>query len=209
MGDSQKRSVWRVTESFGAAGVLAVWAVFLLNSCQNAVNPSARCCPALLCVTALERRFSRSHCSVRGDYRRGACRSVLFIQVHASIPHCLSSSLSVEAFFYFLQKSWWRLALLSSRVSWNGRRRLPLHFSVNVHHCNSRLIVFCKNKCEKVESKQIWTSAFVYKMNVPFIYLVGWMKMKSDGAWKKRKLSNIRSGGGMKANTTTERGGQI
>ncbi|KAK2903625.1 hypothetical protein Q8A67_008338 [Cirrhinus molitorella] len=61
---------------------------------------------------------------VCGDYRQGACRSYLFIQVHASIPlHCLSSRLSVKALLYFLQKSSWRLTLPSSRVVWNGKRR--------------------------------------------------------------------------------------
>lgn len=142
-----------------------------------------------------------------GDYRRWACRSYLFIQVHASIPTASHLVLCRSALLFSPEE------LVASRcteqpseLERKGTRWLPLHFSVNVHHCNSRLIVFFKNRCEKVESKQIWTSASIYKINVPFIYLVGWMKVKSDGAWWKQKLSNIRAGGGMKANRTTERG---
>ncbi len=76
MGDSPKRSVWHVTET--------------LCSLWTDVTASARCCPALLCVTALERRFSRSHCSAAAcGWLQERSLSLLFIHTGS----CLYSPL--------------------------------------------------------------------------------------------------------------------
>lgn len=147
----------RDIDGFRAAGLLAVFLLkdfivaaerFSIPDVRAPVNSSAHCCPALLCsredgfyraVMPLQQKplFRACLCGsvqrlrgfVCGDYRRGDCRSYLFIQVHASIPHRLSSSLSIEAFFCSLQKSSWRLTLLSSQVIWNGRRRANFLFT--------------------------------------------------------------------------------
>lgn len=102
--------------------------------------------------------FQRLVGFVWGDYRQGACRSYLFIQVHASIPHSLSSSLSVERSSIFYKRGcavslYWAAKWFGTggdalkgavgRASRSGRR-VPLHFSVNFHYCNSHSLSFAR-----------------------------------------------------------------
>lgn len=173
---------------------------FSIPDVRAPVNPAARC-PSLLCsrrwvlqsvirlqqnplfVVCLCGSFQRLVGFVWGDYRQGACRSYLFIQVHASIPQCLSSSLSVERSAIFYKRGggvslYWAAKWFGTGVDvlkgavGRASRRVPLHFSVNFHYCNNHFIVFCKNKSEKGKDKQIWMSAFVCKIFVPFINLI-------------------------------------
>ncbi len=174
MGDSLKRSVWHVTETLGLWS-LAVCAVFSLNWCHSVCSLLSSSFVCYSAGTPLQQKplFGCGLRVITGEELVALIYSYRFMPLFPTASHlvlCRSALLvSPEEL----------VASRCTELERKATRWLPLHFSVNVH-CNSRLIVFFKNRCEKVESKHIWTSASIYKINAPFIYLVGWMKVKSD-----------------------------
>lgn len=115
---------------------------FSIPGVRAPVNPTAPAVSFVLAMgfTELQYCFSTNHClfpAVWGfcvcDYRRGACRSYLFIQVHASIPHRLSSSLSVEHSSILYKRGcgvslYWAASDLHREGRARGTRRQSIQF---------------------------------------------------------------------------------